>query len=223
MLFDVRFSDSDNVAIGHASLYPELPWERALFIQLFDNPEFRHALVGKYGSVLSGNTVGYTIRRTDTLSLRNYHVLTEINVVADMRRIIDRHRGMVRIVTASDDIPFVRGLVDRHPDIGRHVFVLDADEDTSLYLLSLCDYVVSNGEFQCGSSWVNLKWSMTCSTFGQIAQLLNRSYKYSDLILPPSCDFRRIDEGIALSGSLPPEIAASKDGDDCEYPEHIDR
>lgn len=222
-LFDMEFGGSDNVSIIHASLYPELPWEKALFISLFDNPGFRGRLAHQYREVLGGNTVGYTIRRTDTLSLHNYNVLTETFIVADMRRTIDRYHGMVRFVVASDDIPFVKSLVAKYPDVGRHIFILDADEDVSLYVLSMCDSVVSNGELQCGSSWVNIKWSMFCSTFGQMAQLLNRSYRYAGMPLPPSCDFSRIDEGIGLSGDIPAELAASRDGDTCDYPPFIER
>lgn len=221
-LFDLPMSDGDNVAIIHASLYPELPWERALFVSIFDNPEFRKKLSYEYREVLCGNTVGYTIRRTDTLSLGHWWTLTEIAIVTDLRRIVDQHRGLVRILVASDDVSYVRRLLEKYPDVGKHVYVVEEDEDTTIFLLSLCDCVICNGEHQCSSSWVNFKKSMFGSTFGQIAQILNRSYKYEGTELPPSCDFSLIDRGIELSGDVPDIIAESRNGDTVDYPEFID-
>ena len=73
---------------------------------------------------------------------------------------------------ASDDIPWCRNIINE----GDVVFIDDTPELT-LMTLSFCDYVVNNGSYF---------WNKDCiqdgkyeSTFGQIAQLLNVSRKFS--------------------------------------------
>lgn len=220
-IYDIQLAPGDNVSFIQASLYPELPWEKALFISLFDNPDFRFRLAHEYRDLLSGTTVGYTIRRTDILNLRYYRPMTELETVLDLRNIVERHHGLVKIVVTSDDIPYVRRLLAKYEDLQKHVFVLDKDEDTCLYLLSMCDSVVCNGEYQVSSSWTNHKISMFASTFGQIAQLLNRSYRYSSFPLPETCDIRMGVNAATDRDALPDFIKDSRIGSPYEYPDFI--
>lgn len=110
----------------------------------------------------------------------------------DLRAIVSRHFGMVRILVSSDDPDFVDSVVARDEFVRSHVHVVRADVDETLYMLSMCDYVFSNGQCQCTSGWVNDPETVYESTFGQIAQILNRSYKYASFACTPSQEERSL-------------------------------
>lgn len=197
-LAKMELSDGDGVIMDNGYfLYPELPWERSLFIRLFGNIPYRDSVAEKYADVLRGNTVGYTVRRTDTVNRFKFRTLSESALLQDLRTIVRRHFGMVRILVTSDDPSFVEHAVAMDDFVRRRVYVVKADIDETLYLLSMCDYVFNNGQCQCSSAWVNDPESIYESTFGQLAQILNRSYKYAGFPCSPS----------------PAELAALADGE----------
>jgi hypothetical protein len=185
-LFDMQLRSGRNVRIAHSTfLYPELPWEMALFAQLFDDESYRARVADKYCDVLCGNTIGYTVRRTDTVGHPLYRTLSLAKVVADCRSIVSRHHGLVRVVLTSDDVAFLESVIAAAPDIADRLYILRADEHETLVLLSLCDSVVSNGRHQSSCCWVNCPQTEYSSTYGQVAQLLNRAYKFKSMTGTP--------------------------------------
>lgn len=180
-LFDMELPERGAIAFtGAAFLYPELPWERSLFVKLFDNPTMRMAVAADYADVLCGNTIGYQIRRGDFQVIPGRRRLSEEKIVADIAEIARRHFGMVKVIVTSDDQGFVEKLLRDNAFLRRYVFhCREQSIERQLYLLSMCDYVVANGQYQCTSCWVNDPQLMWESTFGQIAQILGRSYKFA--------------------------------------------
>ena len=209
-LFDMPIPDSGCVRIVAGSfLYPELPWERALFAGLFDNRKFRDEVVSRYASLLCGNTVGYTVRRGDTVDRRKYRTLSPEFIVSDWEAIVARYHGLVRIVVTSDDCDYVERLVSANSRLADNVAIVRDDPDACIYLLSMCDTVVNNGQLQCVSAWTNEPETLYESTFGQVAQALNRSYKYAA--------FRTSGPG-ATPATDPSGLSATRGGCECRYP-----
>lgn len=205
-LVDMEMPERGGVGLSGAGfLYPELPWERSLFVQLFDNPEMRNSLASEYAAVLCGNTIGYVIRRGDFQHLPQRRRLTTEAIVADLSRIAEKHYGMVRIIVTSDDPDFVDTLLRDNSFLRKYVFLYRADPVSQMYLLSLCDYVISHRAYQCTSCWVTDPDTLWESTFGQMAQILNRSYKYASFPAEPS----------AASAT---ERELTRSGCDCCYP-----
>lgn len=170
---------------GFYFIYPEYPWERSLFARLFGNVPYRDSVARRHADILSGSTVGYTVRRTDTVRRNDFRTLSEDRVVADIRDIVRRYNGFVRVLLTSDDIGFVDNLLAVHGDLMDYVYVVRENTVDTLYLLSMCDYVLANGQCQCSISYTHDPGFVYESTFGQVAQILGRSYKYSCLPCAP--------------------------------------
>lgn len=221
MLIDAKPEPGDNIYLLHGSVYPELPWELALFASIYDNKEFRRSVTERFCRVLRGDTVGYTIRRGDIVYSHLYDILTHRKIIDDIKKIVDQYDGLVTVLVSSDDISYVKGLMDANPDVAKYVYIVDEDVDTSLVLLSLCNQIYSNGDSQCTAFWVDRGVSRWMSSFGQIAQILNKSYNYADLVLPPHCDVSRVDECIDAQGNLTPMILESREPSRLVYPNYV--
>lgn len=190
-LFDISLAPTDSIVIWNSTfLYPELPWEFALFRQLFDNVGYREGVTRKYSEALRGGSVGFTVRRKDSLGYPHFRHLSPDEIVSGIWRIVSAYRGLVSVLVASDDLPYVRDVIASASGLSQYVIFVDADADETLVALSLCDYVVSNGQQQALSCYSGYMYPSYESTFGQVASLLNRCYKFgapckSDGLVPP--------------------------------------
>lgn len=208
-LVDLRIPERGGVGLSGAGfIYPELPWERSLFVHLFDNPDLRNSIAAEYAKQLCGNTIGYIIRRGDFHRLPDRRRLSTASIVADLSSIVEKHYGMVRIIVTSDDPDFVDALLRDNAFLRKYVFLFRGDPVTQIYLHSLCDYVISHRQYHCTSCWVNDPGLIWESTFGQVAQILNRSYKYRDHPIIPS----------DAKGSQTAVSELTRRGCDCDYP-----
>lgn len=200
---EMPIPSSGGIGFQHAGyLYPELPWERSLFVNLFDDEATRLALVSAHSDILCGNTVGYAVRRGNFRGCKDRRWLSPANIVADWARIVDEYHGMVSIIATSDEPSFLHAVLHDNAFLQRFVRVFTASATEELFLLSMCDSIVVNRQLQSSSSWVTnplISWE---STFGQLAQLLSRSYKYKNLPYRPK----------------PGDVDRTKRGCDCSYP-----
>lgn len=181
-LFDIELQQDDSIVIWNSTfLYPELPWEFALFRQLFDNAEYRTRIASKYAAVLRGGSVGFTVRRRDSLGYPHFRHLSPDEIIAGIWKIVTSYRGLVHVLVASDDMPYVRDVIAVSSGLSGYVTFVDSTTDETLVALSLCDHVVSNGQQQASSCYSGYMYPVYESTFGQVASLLNRCYKFGTL------------------------------------------
>lgn len=187
MLISMPLDSGRHILLRHAPfVYPAFPWERSLFVRLFDNAGVRNAVVDKYADILRGDVVGYTVRRGDFRVLPEHRILSEADIVADISDIVRRYSGYVRVILTSDEPDFLSGLVRRNDFLAQHCTVVRDTPVAQLYLLSLCDYVVSHGQYQCTRCRVDCPSVLYESTFGQVAQILGRSYGYAGVSPVPA-------------------------------------
>lgn len=160
-------------------IYPSSIEDFCLFNFLFDGNKYLiDSCFLKNADIFEQNLnhalVGMTIRRGDfTENNSMFQRLSLSNIVDIIDDLRNKYNDFIKIVITSDEIQNVEKEIS---NVRCCYFIKNRSPEEQIMILSFCDYVINNGAYyRCEDNQVKGYES----TFGQIAQILNVSRKFS--------------------------------------------